>query len=156
MVAKLHRRMDAGPSRDAVSDTVANRADVATRVRFEVKTALRNPSRRCGGGKCDCWSGNVRGRSLHGAAFGEANRRVNEIQQELERLETDAITEQNVSDALAEFESLWEALKSRERSRIIELLIERIELNGTEGRLDITFHPTGIKTLMVEREEVAA
>ena len=42
----------------------------------------------------------------------------------------------------------------KHRVRILELLIERITFHGADGQLDITFRPTGIKTLIAEREEV--
>lgn len=42
-----------------------------------------------------------------------------------------AITEKDVRDALAEFEPLWSELFPAEQARIIELLVERIDISST-------------------------
>jgi hypothetical protein len=65
------------------------------------------------------------------------------------------VTGNEVTEALADFDSVWDALATHERVRIVELLIERIEFHRADGDLDITFRPTGVKTLITEREEVA-
>ncbi len=83
----------------------------------------------------------------------KARRRIQEIQHELNRLEASEISKDDVRLALADFASLWKALNSRKRSRIFELLIERVEFHGGDGQLEISFHPTGIKAFAIEREE---
>ncbi len=85
-----------------------------------------------------------------------ANGWLQEIGAELTRLQAEEITEAEVSVALADFESLWATLATREKTRLLDMLIERITVHGADGHLNITFRPTGIKTLMVQREEVAA
>jgi site-specific DNA recombinase len=42
------------------------------------------------------------------------------------------------------------SLTSREQARIVQLLVERVDYDGTEGQVSITFHPSGIKTLTDE------
>ena len=83
-----------------------------------------------------------------------AKQRLNEIRQELAILESEQISEDEVSRALADFESLWKSLASREQAKLVELLIERIDVHGADNRLDIIFRPNGIKSLVSEREEV--
>jgi site-specific DNA recombinase len=39
---------------------------------------------------------------------------------------------------------------AREQARILHLLIERVDYDGPNGTVEITFHPTGIKTLADE------
>lgn len=55
-----------------------------------------------------------------------------------------------------DFEPLWAALTTNEQTRVLNLLIERIEYSGGDGKLDIAFHATGIRAFADEREEVAA
>ena len=56
--------------------------------------------------------------------------------------------EQRVMRAvLSQFDDLWESMPIRDRSRLIELLIERIDYDGAGGKIKITFHPTGISAL---------
>ena len=45
-----------------------------------------------------------------------------------------------------------QALVPREQARVLELLIERVEHDGANGDVAITFRPTGIKTLAAEFE----
>jgi len=55
-----------------------------------------------------------------------------------------------VGEACSLFDPLWETLNAREQSRILHLLIERVDYDGPKGTVAITFHPTGIKTLAEE------
>lgn len=48
------------------------------------------------------------------------------------------------------FDPLWDTLSAREQARILHLLIERVDYDGPNGTVEITFHPTGIKTLADE------
>ena len=90
----------------------------------------------------------------------QAERRLSEIHEELVALRDGLVEEQEVADALAEFDGVWAAWTPREQARILELLIERVEHDGQAGNVSITFRPTGIKTLATEltphKEESAA
>src|SRR5262249_49107986 len=70
------------------------------------------------------------------------------------------IDEGQAAQALAIFNPLWEALAPREQARVIGLLVEGVHYDGAKGKVSITFHPTGIKTLADElasqREEQRA
>jgi site-specific DNA recombinase len=57
------------------------------------------------------------------------------------------VDEQEVAHSLARFDPVWEALPSREQGQVLRLLVERIDYDGREGAVSITFHPTGIKAL---------
>lgn len=48
--------------------------------------------------------------------------------------------------AVKDLESLWEHLTIGERSRLMSLLIERIEHDPTEGNLSITLSPAGLQS----------
>jgi site-specific DNA recombinase len=41
-------------------------------------------------------------------------------------------------------------LTLREQTRVVQLLVERVDYDGAKGKIAITFHPTGIKTLAGE------
>ena len=74
-----------------------------------------------------------------------AERRLTEVRDEKERLRRDMIEETQVTGALTDFESVWASLNLREQTRLLRLLIERIDYDGEEGTISITFHPGGIK-----------
>ena len=86
----------------------------------------------------------------------KAHRRLADVDAELARLAEAEIDDAEVAAALADFDAVWEALKPREQARVLELLIERVEHDGEDGSIEITFRPTGIKALAGELEEDAA
>jgi site-specific DNA recombinase len=55
-----------------------------------------------------------------------------------------------VALALTQFGPVWESLAPREQARLVQLLIEKVEYDGVNGRVAIAFYPTGIKTLAEE------
>ena len=60
---------------------------------------------------------------------------------------------------VAAFDPVWDSLTLREQSRLLHLLIERVDYDGRTGDISITFHPTGIKTLaaeLAEKQEIVA
>jgi site-specific DNA recombinase len=77
-----------------------------------------------------------------------AQRRLVEVHDQAERLRRGTIDPAEVARALAEFDSVWESLSPHEQARLLRLLIERIDYDGRDGLISITFHPSGIKTLV--------
>ncbi len=76
--------------------------------------------------------------------------RLTGINQEIATLTGEVIDEREVAKALAAFDPLWESLAPREQARLIALLVERVDYDGKQGTVSLTFHPTGIRAL-VER-----
>jgi len=76
-----------------------------------------------------------------------AERRLTEIDNELVALRGKLVDETEVARALADFDKLWETLAPREQSRLLELLVERVDYDGEQGRISLTFHASGIKSL---------
>ena len=88
-----------------------------------------------------------------------AERRLTEIDNELITLNGELVDDADVTEALANFDDLWQALVPREQARVLELLVERVEYDGEHGNVSLTFHPCGIKSLTEElanqQEDVA-
>jgi site-specific DNA recombinase len=76
-----------------------------------------------------------------------AERRLIELRDERERLNHELIDDTEAAKAMAAFDPLWETLNFREQARLLQLLIERIEYDGREGTISITFLPSGIRAL---------
>jgi site-specific DNA recombinase len=72
------------------------------------------------------------------------------VRDQLRALAPPALYEDEVAAALAHFHPVWEALTPRERARVIQLLVERVEYDGAQGKVAITFHPPGLQTLAAE------
>jgi site-specific DNA recombinase len=66
------------------------------------------------------------------------------------------VDEREVEAALTVFDPVWERLSPREQARIIHLLVERVDYDGKNGTVSVTFRPNGIKTLAQQFEEAAA
>lgn len=79
--------------------------------------------------------------------------RLREIADELAAIESTMIDQADLTTALSLFDPIWEVLYPMEQERIIRLLIERIDFDGTANNLAISFAPTGIKALAGEIDE---
>jgi site-specific DNA recombinase len=87
-----------------------------------------------------------------------AEQRVTEVREQIIALSRELVDAHEVGGVCSLFDPLWETLTAREQARILQLLIERVDYDGKNGAVSITFHPTGIKTLADElnRQEVVA
>ena len=85
-----------------------------------------------------------------------AEQRSTQVREELIALGRELVDENEVAQALALFDPVWETLSPREQVRIIRLLVQRVDYDGEKGTVSVTFHPAGIKTLADELEEVNA
>lgn len=84
----------------------------------------------------------------------DLHEQVSTIEQALASLRNEETTTKNslvskaqVDAALEDFTPMWSALSSREQSRIVQLLIKRIDYDGSKGKIAITFQPLGLKTM---------
>ena len=55
-----------------------------------------------------------------------------------------------MSQALANFDPVWESVSPRAQSRIIRVLVERIGYDGRDGTVTVAFRSLGIKALCTE------
>ncbi len=81
---------------------------------------------------------------------GNSERRITEINVQISVLEQGVVDEYEVETALAAFNPLWETLTPREQVRIVQLVVERVDYDGSAGKVSITFQPSGIKSLAHE------
>jgi site-specific DNA recombinase len=84
-----------------------------------------------------------------------AERRLTEINLEVQRLRNRIVDQNDVATALTAFEPVWEMLSPREKARVLGLLVERVDYDGKEGSVAITFRSTGIRDLAGAQERVA-
>lgn len=79
-----------------------------------------------------------------------AERRATEIREQVIALSREIVDQREVAKAMAMFDPVWDSLTPSEQARVVHLLVERVEYDGTTGKVSITFHPSGIKTLADE------
>jgi site-specific DNA recombinase len=76
--------------------------------------------------------------------------RAQAIDAEVQALGRGQMHEDEVGQALADFDPIWETLSPHEQARIVHLLVERVDYDGAANTVSITFHPTGIQALADE------
>ena len=85
-----------------------------------------------------------------------AEQRATQVREQIVALSREMVVEHEVQAALSVFDPVWETLRPPEQARIIHLLVERVDYDGGNGTVSVTFRPSGIKTLAQQLEEVAA
>ena len=75
---------------------------------------------------------------------------------DLRTLETHPLTERDVIDALDSLDPVWDELFPDEQNRIVQLLVERVEVY--EDGLELRLHGDGLRSLVseIQGEEGAA
>jgi site-specific DNA recombinase len=76
--------------------------------------------------------------------------RMRVIQKEIATIEKEDVDENELARALTGFSTVWDCLPHREQARIMRLLIERVGLDGQDGKVTVTFRSAGIKALCTE------
>jgi site-specific DNA recombinase len=84
--------------------------------------------------------------SLH-ERLREAERRLKGLCEQAERARCSMVSKAEVDAALAAFTPLWDTLSPREQARVLQLLIQRVDFDGANGKVAVTFHANGIRTL---------
>lgn len=79
-----------------------------------------------------------------------AEQRATQIREQVITLSRSIVDQREVEKAMAIFDPVWESLTLREQVRFVHLLVERVDYDGSTGKISITFHPSGIKTLADE------
>jgi site-specific DNA recombinase len=90
----------------------------------------------------------------------EVEQQLTKVREDIVRLGQNTVNAGDVEAALATFSPVWDTLSPREQARIIRLLVERVDYDGSPGpnggTIAVTFRPNGIKTLAQELQEAAA
>ena len=76
--------------------------------------------------------------------------RLTENAQERQAAADAVLCQEDLTAALGLFDPVWDALYPAEQARVVELLVEYVEVDGAAGKLAVTFHPAGIKALAAE------
>ncbi|HQI27049.1 MAG TPA: recombinase family protein [Sedimentisphaerales bacterium] len=80
--------------------------------------------------------------------------RMTAIREEVLSLERETVDERDLVKALSIFDPVWESLNSRERHRVMHLLIDRIAYDGRDGSVTVSFRSLGLKALCSEANMV--
>lgn len=76
--------------------------------------------------------------------------RATTIREEVIALSRVLVDEREIELAMSAFDPVWEALTPHEQTRVVQMLIAQVNYDGAKGKIAITFHSNGIKTLADE------
>jgi site-specific DNA recombinase len=80
----------------------------------------------------------------------QAESRLCRLKEETGALRRNRLDEADLTLALSAFDPMWGTLTPREQARVVQLLVERVDYDGSKGMVKITFHPSGLQTLADE------
>jgi site-specific DNA recombinase len=86
-----------------------------------------------------------------------AEHQAAQLREKIAGVEGERIGENDLKDAFADFDNVWQTLSPKEQAKLLALLIDRVEYDAAESTVSVAFHPSGIKALSQgQMEEEAA
>jgi site-specific DNA recombinase len=85
-----------------------------------------------------------------------AETRLNEVRKEVKERGQQQLDPQDIAAAFGDFDATWNALSPRERVQALSLLVARVDYDATDTSIEVTFHPSTIKSLAARQREEAA
>jgi site-specific DNA recombinase len=82
--------------------------------------------------------------------IGTAEGRVRKLREQIHAIHHHLLAEDEAARAMSIFDPVWGSLTPKEQARVVHLLVERVDYDGSKGKVSIAFRPTGIKTLARE------
>ena len=79
--------------------------------------------------------------------IGALERRMSEVRPSWPALRREAVSEEEVAEALKAFDPVWKSLNTNEQTRIVRMLVERVGYDGRTGKVAVTFRSAGFKAL---------
>lgn len=84
----------------------------------------------------------------------EAEHQLAKVNRQLLDLEKQELTTQEIEEAFIDFDRIWDALTTREKSQLLALLVSKVEFDQSDCTIAITFHASGIETLEQQSREI--
>jgi site-specific DNA recombinase len=82
---------------------------------------------------------------------GQVEQRIARLRAQMEGALQERLDEAEAARALAGLDPAWESMTPQEQARVVGLLVSRVDYDGARGKVAITFHPLGLKTLAGDR-----
>src|SRR5262249_51039191 len=70
--------------------------------------------------------------------------RARKVREQIHAVRHQMLDVDEAAEALAIFDPVWETLTPHEQARVVQLLVERVDYDGVNGTVAVTFHPAGI------------
>jgi site-specific DNA recombinase len=78
---------------------------------------------------------------------GQVEQRIARLRSQREALQQERLDEVEATRTLARLDPSWGTMTPDEQARVVQLLVSRVDYDGSRGKVSITFHPLGLKTL---------
>jgi len=82
--------------------------------------------------------------------IGTVEVRVRKLREQIHAIHHQLLEEDEAALAMSIFDPVWGSLTTHEQVRAVHLLVERVDYDGSKGKVSITFRPSGIKILARE------
>jgi len=76
-----------------------------------------------------------------------SQQRVENIREKIAKKKTIKVGKKELASTLEDFDPIWEFLSPREKERLVHLLVKKIDYDGANEMMSLTFYETDIKTL---------
>lgn len=73
----------------------------------------------------------------------QAEQRALAIRDQIQAIHHQVLDSEESARVMSVFDPVWESLTSREQIRVLELLIGRVDYDGSKKKVSIVFRPTG-------------
>ncbi len=83
----------------------------------------------------------------------EAEHQLAKVNRQLQDLEKQMLSTQEIEEAFIDFDRIWDALTTREKSQLLALLVSKVEFDQRDCTIAISFHASGIESLEQQAEE---
>jgi site-specific DNA recombinase len=82
--------------------------------------------------------------------IGPLEQRIARLRAQREDVRQERLDEAEAARALAGLDPAWDAMTPQQQARVVSLLVSQVDYDGAQGKVAITFHPLGLKTLADE------
>jgi site-specific DNA recombinase len=82
---------------------------------------------------------------------GQVEQRIARLRSQMEAVQQERLDEAEATRALAGLDPACGTMTPHEQARVVGLLVSRVDYDGARGKVSITFHPLGLKTLAGDR-----
>ncbi len=86
-----------------------------------------------------------------GEKLGDAERRVTEIDDGIERAKRHRLDQDELMGAVEAFDPVWERLNPSEQAELVRLVVRQVEYDAETETATVTFHANGIQSLANEQ-----
>jgi site-specific DNA recombinase len=84
------------------------------------------------------------------ARLAQVEQRLARLRGQREALQQERLDQAAATEALSCLVPAWQTMTPNEQTRVVRLLVARVDFDGQQGKASITFQPLGLKTLAAE------